>query len=132
MDTYVSSKKGWDLETVKRIDEPAVDRWSERPAASDASEFSEKGDLPFFRLSGGILRANARTSNRIDDLLRKMVQDQNSSRYIPNIDKNLDYLHTSLKLDMIGRVASDVSEMNRRRSETVQGSSPTERALPEE
>ena len=120
MDTYVSSKKGWDLETVKRIDEPAVDRWSEQPASSERDASAVKGDLPFFRLSGGILRANARTSNRIDDLLRKMIQDQNSSRYIPNIDKNLDYLHTSLKLDMIGRVANDVSEMNRKRSESAQ------------
>jgi len=120
MDTYVSSKKGWDLETVKRVDEPAVDRWSEQTAASERDAHAVKEDLPFFRLSGGILRANARTSNRIDDLLRKMIQDQNSSRYIPNIDKNLDYLHTSLKLDMIGRVANDVSEMNRKRSESAQ------------
>ncbi|MBU0623976.1 MAG: hypothetical protein KJ672_03925 [Candidatus Thermoplasmatota archaeon] len=132
MDTYASSKKGWDLETVKRIDEPAVDRWGERSAASDASESSVKGDLPFFRLSGGIMKTNARTSNRIDDLLRKLVEDNNSSRYMPNIDKNLDYLYTYLKLDMIGRVANDVSEMSRRRSETAQGSSPAERALSEE
>jgi hypothetical protein len=132
MDTYASSKKGWDLETVKRIDEPAVDRWSEQSAPSEKDASAAGGDLPFFRLSGGILRAKARTSNRIDDLLRKLIEGNNSSRYLPNIDKNLDYLHTSLKLDMIGRVASDVSEMNRRRSETVQGSSPTERALPEE
>jgi len=51
---------------------------------------------------------------------------------MPNIDKNLDYLFTYLKLDMIGRVANDVSEMSRRRSETVQGPSPAERALSEE
>jgi hypothetical protein len=132
MDTYASSKKGWDLETVKRIDEPAVDRWGERPAASDASESSVKGDLPFFRLSGGIMKTNARTSNRIDDLLRKLVEDNNSSRYMPNIDKNLDYLFTYLKLDMIGRVANDVSEMNRKRSEPAQGPSPIEGALSKE
>ncbi|MCJ7464525.1 MAG: hypothetical protein MUO81_07265 [Thermoplasmata archaeon] len=132
MDTYASSKKGWDLETVKRIDEPAVDRWSERSAASDANESSVKGDLPFFRLSGGILRANARTSNRIDDLLRKMVQDQNRSRYMPNIDKNLDYLHTSLKLDMIGRVANDVSNAKRMNSEKAQGPTLDERVRSEE
>jgi hypothetical protein len=132
MDTYASSKKGWDLETVKRIDEPAVDRWSERSAASDANESSVKGDLPFFRLSGGILRANARTSNRIDDLLRKMVQDQNCSRYMPNIDKNLDYLHTSLKLDMIGRVANDVSNAKRMNSEKAQGPTLDERVRSEE
>jgi hypothetical protein len=132
MDTYASSKKGWDLETVKRIDEPAVDRWSERSAASDAGESSVKGVLPFFRLSGGIMKTNARTSNRIDDLLRKLVEDNNSSRYMPNIDKNLDYLFTYLKLDMVGRVANDVSEMSRKRSETAQGPSPAERALSEE
>jgi hypothetical protein len=132
MDTYASSKKGWDLETVKRIDEPAVDRWSEHPAASERDASAEKGDLPFFRLSGGILRANARTENRIDDLLRKMVQNQNSTRYIPNIDKNLDYLHTSLKLDMIGRVANDVSEMNRKRSEKALDRSPDALAPSEE
>jgi hypothetical protein len=132
MDTYASSKKGWDLETGKRIDEPAVDRWSERSAASDANESSVKGDLPFFRLSGGILRANARTSNRIDDLLRKMVQDQNRSRYMPNIDKNLDYLHTSLKLDMIGRVANDVSNAKRMNSEKAQGPTLDERVRSEE
>jgi hypothetical protein len=132
MDTYASSKKGWDLETVKRIDEPAVDRWGERSAASDASGSSVEGDLPFFRLSGGILKTNARTSNRIDDLLRKLVEDNNCSRYMPNIDKNLDYLFTYLKLDMVGRVANDVSEMSRKRSETAQGPSPAERALSEE
>jgi len=131
MDTYASSKKGWDLETVKRIDEPAVDRWSARSAASDANESSVKGDLPFFRLSGGILRTNARTSNRIDDLLRKLVED-NSSRYMPNIDKNLDYLFTYLKLDMIGRVANDVSKMNRMRSEKAQGPTLDERVRSEE
>jgi len=132
MDTYASSKKGWDLETVKRIDEPAVDRWSERSAASDAGESSVEGVLPFFRLSGGIMKTNARTSNRIDDLLRKLVEDNNGSRYMPNIDKNLDYLFTYLKLDMVGRVANDVSEMSRKRSETAQGPSPAERAPSEE
>jgi hypothetical protein len=132
MDTYASSKKGWDLETVKRIDEPAVDRWSERSAASDARESSMKGGLPFFRLSGGLMKTNARTSNRIDDLLRKLVEDNNSSRYMPNIDKNLDYLFTYLKLDMIGRAANDVSEMSRRRSEAAQGPSPAEDSLSDE
>lgn len=120
------------METVKRIDEPAVDRWNEQTAAAERDASAAKGDLPFFRLSGGILRANARTSNRIDDLLRKMVQDQNCSRYIPNIDKNLDYLHTSLKLDMIGRVANDVSEMNRKRSDSSQRPSLAERTPSEE
>jgi len=132
MDTYASSKKGWDLETVKRIDEPAVDRWNGQSAASDGRQSSVKGDLPFFRLSGGILKTNARTSNRIDDLLRKLVEDGSGSRYMPNVDKNLDYLYTYLQLDMIGRVGNDVSEMSRRHSETVQRLYQTERDLSEE
>ena len=104
------------METVKRIDEPAVDRWGERSAASDTGESSVKGDLPFFRLSGGILKTNARTSNRIDDLLRKLVEDNNSSRYMPNIDKNLDFLLTSLQLDMINMaVDSSFEEPSERR-----------------
>jgi hypothetical protein len=132
VDTYASSKKGWDLETVKRIDEPAVDRWSEQSAASERDASGAKGDLPFFRLSGGILRTNARTSNRIDDLLRRLVQDGNSSRYMPNIDKNLDYLFTYLKLDMIGRAGNDVSEMNRKRSGMAPEPSRAERVLSED
>jgi hypothetical protein len=132
MDTYASSKKGWDLETVKRIDEPAVDRWGEQSAASETSESSVLRDLPFFRLSGGILKTNARTSNRIDDLLRKLVEDDNGSRYMSNIDKNLDYLFTYLQLDMIGRVAKDVSEMSRKRSEAEQRSVLSEVPLSEE
>ena len=132
IDTYGSSKKGWDLETVKRMDEPAVERWSEQSAAFEGSESSVRGDLPFFRLSGGILKSNARTSNRIDHLLRKLVDDNNSSRYVPNIDKNLDYLFTYLQLDMIGRVAHDVSKMNRGKPEDARGPSPAESALSEE
>ena len=120
------------METVKRIDELAAEIQIEQSAASDESESSVKGDLPFFRLSGGILRANARTANRIDDLLRKLIQNGNGSRYIPNVDKNLDYLHTSLKLDMIGRVADDVTRMSKKRSETAQGILPVERTLSEE
>jgi hypothetical protein len=51
---------------------------------------------------------------------------------MPNIDKNLDYLYTYLKLDMIGRAANDVSEMSRKRSETAQGLPPSEDTLSEE
>jgi hypothetical protein len=51
---------------------------------------------------------------------------------MPNIDKNLDYLFTYLKLDMIGRAANDVSEMSRRRSEAAQGPSPAEDSLSDE
>ena len=120
------------METGKRIDEPAVDRWSEPSAASNAGESSAKGDLPFFRLSGGILRTRAITSNRIDDLLVKLMEQPSGSRYMPNIDRNLDFLHTYMKLDMIGRAADDVSAMNRKRSEGAKQPSRPECVPPEE
>jgi hypothetical protein len=50
--------------------------------------------MQFFRLSGGILKTNAVTSNRIDDLLGKLMEYPSGCTYMPNIDKNLDYLFT--------------------------------------
>ena len=120
------------METGKRIDEPAVDRWSEQAAASNTGESSVNGELPFFRLSGGILKTSAITSNRIDDLLVKLMEQPSGTRYIPNIDRNLDFLHTYMKLDMIGRAADDVSAMNRKRSEGAQQPSRPKRVPPEE
>jgi len=55
------------------------------------------------------MRAGARTSNRIDGLLTKMMENPSSVRYLPNIDKNLDYLFTSLQLDLIDIIAQDVA-----------------------
>jgi hypothetical protein len=106
------------LEKVNRIEEPAVERWSEDKSAS--AEAKAKGavvEFPLFRLSGGMMRENAKTSNRIDGLLMRMMEHPSSGRYRPNVDRNLDYLFTFLQLDMIGMVARDVSEMNRKRSE---------------
>lgn len=59
----------------------------------------------FFTLSGGILQRDPRTSNRIDSMLTRMLEDDARPRYSPHVDKNLDYLHTSLQLDMISMVA---------------------------
>jgi hypothetical protein len=109
------------LEKVNRIEEPAVERWSEdKSAVVETKDTGAVVDFPFFRLSGGMMRANAKTSNRIDGLLMRMMEHPSSGRYHPNIDKNLDYLFTFLQLDMIGVVARDVSEMNRKRSEVAQ------------
>jgi hypothetical protein len=109
------------LERVNRIEEPAVERWSEdKSAAVETKDTGAVVDFPFFRLSGGMMRANAKTSNRIDGLLMRMMEHPSSGRYYPNIDRNLDYLFTFLQLDMIGVVARDVSEMNRKRSEVAQ------------
>jgi hypothetical protein len=85
--------------------------------------------MQFFRLSGGILKTNAVTSNRIDDLLGNLMEHPCGCTYIPNIDKNLDHLFTYMKLDMIGRAADDVSAMNRKRSEGAEKRYPPERVL---
>lgn len=121
------------MEKVNRIEEPAVERWSEDE--STASEKKETGavvDFPFFRLSGGMMRATAKTSNRIDGLLMRMMEHPSSGRYHPNIDRNLDYLFTFLQLDMIGMVARDVSEMNRKRLEDAPRPDSAERVLSED
>jgi len=90
-------------------DEPEIDRWGAQSAASKTETENALGDMQFFRLSGGILKTNAVTSNRIDDLLGKLKKYPSGCTCIPNIDKSLDYLFTYMKLDMIGRAADDVS-----------------------
>ena len=61
----------------------------------------------FFTLSGGIMKRDPRTANRIDSLLSKMMAQPSNIRYSPHVDKNLDYLYTSLELDMINMVADE-------------------------
>jgi hypothetical protein len=65
--------------------------------------------MEFFRLSGGVLGPSTRTSNRIDGLLVRMLENQDTGKYLGDIDKNLDYLYTCLQLDLIERVAKDVA-----------------------
>ncbi|MGQ9587947.1 MAG: hypothetical protein ACUVT7_06165 [Thermoplasmata archaeon] len=89
-----------------RIEEPAVDRWSDDFGSHERRQGVTT--LPFFSLSGGVMRDKARIANRIDGLLTKMMQNPSSVRYLPSIDKNLDYLFTSLQLDMINAVALEV------------------------
>lgn len=106
------------MEKVNKIEEPAVKRWSEdKSAAVETKDTGAAVEFPFFRLSGGMMRENAKTSNRIDGLLMRMMEHPSSGRYHPDVDRNLDYLFTFLQLDMIGMAAKDVSEMNRKRSE---------------
>jgi len=38
-----------------------------------------------------------------------MLENKSSSKYLGDIDKNLDYLYTHLQLDLIERVARDVA-----------------------
>lgn len=97
------------METDDVNAEPAVDRWTESKPASDRKDGAASG-LPFFRLSGGLMKSSTKTSNRIDGLLMRMMEHPSSGGYRPNLDGNLDYLLTSLQLDMIEMLANDYSE----------------------
>lgn len=88
-----------------RLAEPVVDRHEERLESIASSTKMRTLGPSFFTLSGGILQRDPRTSNRIDSMLTRMLEDDTTSKYSPHVDKNLDYLHTSLQLDMISMVA---------------------------
>lgn len=62
-----------------------------------------------FRLSGGVAYNAARTANRIDGLLTKMLEHSPGCRYLADADQNLDYLMTHLRLDLIGQIAAEVA-----------------------
>ena len=71
-------------------------------------------DSNFFNLSGGILREERRRDSKgaIDDLLLKLMAHPTGKR-IKSVDRNLDYLHTCLQLDMIRMVAEDIEPPER-------------------
>ena len=63
----------------------------------------------FFNLSGGIMKEEKSSSwSSIDGLLCKLMAQSDSKRFTKHVDRNLDYLHTSLQLDMIRMVAEDI------------------------
>jgi hypothetical protein len=93
------------LDGAARLDEPVVDRHEEGLASTASSPRKRSIGPSFFTLSGGILKRDPRTSNRIDSMLTRMLEDGSASSYSQHVDKNLDYLHTSLQLDMISMVA---------------------------
>jgi hypothetical protein len=80
------------------IDEPVVDRWNGEAGASKKKKSGLSSG--FFSLSGGVMRDRSGAGNRIDYLLAKLLE-RPDSLYIPNIDRNLDCLLTSLQLEMI-------------------------------
>jgi hypothetical protein len=110
-------QEGWDLENSRESEEQAADSFTDFLAELDELQDEEAASLRVFSLSGGVMRAGARTSNRIDGLLGRMMDGPSAGKYMADIDKNLDYLYTSLKLDMIDLVASDVSRAQRAKLE---------------
>ena len=105
------------MENSRESEEQAVDSFTDFLAELDELQEEETAGLQVFSLSGGVMRTGARTSNRIDGLLGRMMDGPSAGRYMADIDKNLDYLYTSLKLDMIDLVAHDVSRAQREKLE---------------
>jgi hypothetical protein len=71
-------------------------------------------DPTIFNLSGGILKEDRRGStwSTIDDILARLMASQPSgSRVSKHVDRNLDYLHTCLQLDMIRMVAEGIQPL---------------------
>ena len=63
----------------------------------------------FFNLSGGVMKEEKKNSwSSIDNLLGKLMAQSDNQRFTKHVDRNLDYLHTSLQLDMIRMVAEDI------------------------
>ena len=93
------------MDGATRLEEPVVDRHEEQLASIASSPRRKAIGPSFFTLSGGILKRDPRTSNRIDSMLTRMIEGSSDTKYSPHIDKNLDYLHTCLQLDMISMVA---------------------------
>ncbi len=94
---------------VVKIAEPAVDRWSAAHAALGNTD-KQQSDPKLFSLSGGIMRQRVKTSTKIDGLLSRMMEHPEAGKYLPFIDRNLDYLFTSLQLDMITMAAEKEAE----------------------
>jgi len=81
-----------------RVQEPVVDRWSDEAGESRKKRRPASLGPSIFCLSGGVMKSRA--GNEIDLLLARMLQAPDTE-YIPNIDRNLDCLFTSLRLEMI-------------------------------
>lgn len=118
------------MENDSCTDEPRADRWHNVSEETLRTEGDLDRCLSILSLSGGVLTERRRTANRIDALLTRMMENPCSARYIPDIDTNLDYLFTSLQLDMIDLVAADVSAREKRRAERgVRGIRPPDSTL---
>lgn len=96
------------MDRATRLGEPVVDRHEEELASVAASTSRRVIGPSFFTLSGGILKRDPRTSNRIDSMLTRMIDDSSKTPYSAHVDKNLDYLHTCLQLDMISMAAQEL------------------------
>lgn len=90
------------------LDSGAADRRDSKNGDDGWSKF----DPTFFSLSGGILKEQrSGSTSSIDDLLTRLMDSQPSgSRATKHVDRNLDYLHTCLQLDMIRMIAEGIQQ----------------------
>jgi hypothetical protein len=96
---------GCSLEFESKPDSLAADGNTEQPLTSRKKNKRKTLGPSFFTLSGGILKRDPRTSNRIDSLLSRMMEEEPAKAYSPHVERNLEYLYTSLQLDMISIAA---------------------------
>lgn len=97
------SRSAAEIEFLEGTDDDELERYED-------DELSE-----LFSLSGGVAYATARTANRIDGLLSRMLEHPASGRYVDDVDRNLDYLLTHLELDLIEQMAREVAAAEERR-----------------
>lgn len=97
------------MDRATRLGEPVVDRHEEQLASIASSTGRRVIGPSFFTLSGGILKREPRASNRIDSVLTRMIEDSSAASHSTHVDKNLDYIHTCLQLDMISMAALDAA-----------------------
>lgn len=95
------------MDESPRLVEPLVERHDERRPHLRSRPGRKPIGPSFFTLSGGILKRDPRASNTIDAMLERML-DGPVPTCSPHVDKNLDYLHTCLQLDMISMAAMDL------------------------
>ncbi len=91
------------------VAEPVVDRWADRNSFSQRKGSDARMDLSIFSLSGGVMKNPDAAGDGIDGLLDHIVSLPSSGAYHTNVDRNLDYLFTSLQLDVINSIAERCS-----------------------
>ncbi len=98
---------GWDLGSVRSQSEQEDGAELDVPVSPRRRPRRKSLGPSFFSLSGGIMKRDPRTANRIDALLTRMMEQETPAPYSAHVERNLDYLYTSLQLDMISMVAEE-------------------------
>ena len=94
---------------------------SNHKGSTDENGGRSKLDPTFFNLSGGILKEErSGSTSSVDDLLTRLMASQPSGRRTTkHVDRNLDYLHTCLQLDMIRMIAEGIQQPPEKGGEDV-------------